>query len=345
MRAANGNAEPFEVKYWGIGNESQVWFDDAKDYAKLIERYVKLMKAVDPSIYIVAAGAYRVGEYEKRSKHGNWNQTILELAGDKIDSISIHPYHGISPKIFGSDARCARDYRDFVAWPLRVEKEIIDLKQKIALATHDNRVKIALDEWGVIHADGYPENGGEQTCTLKDAIYTSGFFHMVFRQHECVQMTNFCDLVNALPALITRGDRLYVNPIYHVLSLYSNYAGVHLLDAKTNVWGFEAAGIEDRVPYLDCAATLDENRRSMSVFVLNRNENEAIATTMLFRGYRPAADVQVFEINAESVDSVNGFDEPENVSIEEKQWQIGEPRPVYTFPAHSVTLLRVTAAA
>src|SRR5260370_2913908 len=60
LRAANGNPDPFKVKYWEVGNE--IWGDwvrghsDANTYAENFERYAAAMSGVDPSIHLIAFG-------------------------------------------------------------------------------------------------------------------------------------------------------------------------------------------------------------------------------------------------------------------------------------------------
>ena len=50
LRAANGHAGPYKVKYWQIGNEL-----GDENYQKGVAAFCKAMKAVDPSIKLMAA--------------------------------------------------------------------------------------------------------------------------------------------------------------------------------------------------------------------------------------------------------------------------------------------------
>jgi len=77
LRAQHGQSEPYRVKYWEIGNE--IWGDwvrghsDAGTYAENARRYIRAMKAVDPSIKIIAVG----------DNDMQWNRTV-KLAGRSI---------------------------------------------------------------------------------------------------------------------------------------------------------------------------------------------------------------------------------------------------------------------
>ena len=86
IRAAHGHPEPYNVKYWEIGNE--IWGDwvrghsDATTYARNFNRYVKAMRAVDPSIEVIAVGDNDMA----------WNRTVLQLATERADFLAIHHY-------------------------------------------------------------------------------------------------------------------------------------------------------------------------------------------------------------------------------------------------------------
>ena len=78
------------VQYWELGNEAFGDWDNAyttpEKYAQIIKDYSAAMKAVDPSIKI---GANWASTY---ADNVQWDQTILKLAGDDIDFLSIHWY-------------------------------------------------------------------------------------------------------------------------------------------------------------------------------------------------------------------------------------------------------------
>ncbi|HSB76293.1 MAG TPA: hypothetical protein VLC12_11630, partial [Terriglobales bacterium] len=96
MRAANGHRAPFHVKYWEVGNE--IWgswvrgHSDAQTYAHNFLRYADAMRAVDPSIQLIAVGDNNL----------DWDRTVLRIAGSQIDYLAIHHYYGA--REMGGDA-------------------------------------------------------------------------------------------------------------------------------------------------------------------------------------------------------------------------------------------------
>jgi len=82
-RAANGAAQPFGVKLWGVGNEN--WGCggnyDAESYAHEYRRYATMLRHVDPSAELVACGQL-----------DPWNQTFLQTNQrhlELIDHLSV----------------------------------------------------------------------------------------------------------------------------------------------------------------------------------------------------------------------------------------------------------------
>lgn len=100
----------YGARYWTVGNENygnghygSAWEADdhpdksATQYARLVVEYTDAMKAVDPSIKVGAVltmpGNWPDG-ITAGSDPGPWNQTVLSIAGPKIDFVDVHWYPG-----------------------------------------------------------------------------------------------------------------------------------------------------------------------------------------------------------------------------------------------------------
>ncbi|MGC4847572.1 cellulose binding domain-containing protein [Micromonospora sp. DT15] len=100
----------YGARYWTVGNENygnghygSAWEADdhpdksATQYARLVVEYADAMKAVDPSIK-VGAVLTMPGNWPDAitagSDPGPWNQTVLSIAGPKIDFVDVHWYPG-----------------------------------------------------------------------------------------------------------------------------------------------------------------------------------------------------------------------------------------------------------
>lgn len=111
LRTANGIEKPYNVKYWEIGNEVwgpwQVGHCTAEEFAHKCVEFAKAMKAADPDIKILACGHI----------DQNWNKTVIEIAGEYIDYLTLHIYH--SYLSLGVDEKAAREekYKGIVCYP------------------------------------------------------------------------------------------------------------------------------------------------------------------------------------------------------------------------------------
>ncbi|KAB1102076.1 cellulose binding domain-containing protein [Micromonospora aurantiaca (nom. illeg.)] len=121
----------YGAKWWTVGNENygnghygSAWEADdhpdksASQYARLVVEYADAMKAVDPSIKVGAVltmpGNWPDG-ITAGSDPGPWNQTVLSIAGPKIDFVDVHWYPGGSP----ADSLARTNHLPDAAWLLR----------------------------------------------------------------------------------------------------------------------------------------------------------------------------------------------------------------------------------
>ncbi|HBG86980.1 MAG TPA: alpha-N-arabinofuranosidase, partial [Marinilabiliaceae bacterium] len=113
LRRKHGFEEPWNIKYWGLGNEMDGYWQmghlNAEDYSKKAREAGKLMRLTSPDIKLIAAGS---SNYRPDANPDLWNRTILEELKDYIDYIALHIYVG-NPQ---------DNYYNFVATPLVVEE-------------------------------------------------------------------------------------------------------------------------------------------------------------------------------------------------------------------------------
>src|SRR5208337_4547633 len=110
MRARNGHAQPYHVKFWNIGNEPwgtfQLGYTDLKYYVLKHNEFAKAMRKVDPSITLIASGLMLEDmnlRGEMRAKYvGNlqplfgtdvdWTGGLLAHCWGNFDGIAEHWY-------------------------------------------------------------------------------------------------------------------------------------------------------------------------------------------------------------------------------------------------------------
>ncbi|MEM2487302.1 MAG: alpha-L-arabinofuranosidase C-terminal domain-containing protein [Thermoproteota archaeon] len=324
LRAEYGHPEPYNVKYWMLGNEMygewQIGHMDADTYAQAAVDFAKAMKKVDPSIKLIA-----VGWFGTSSEPLYWNKRVLEAAGDYIDYLSLHTY-------------CWKpsydDYYTIVNYPLNVERDlngVVKLINSVMKNKPEKDIKIALTEWGVWYANATA--GLTQSVRLCDGLMAAGMFHVFHRLCNNVTMANFAQLVNALPAIVTndRGE-MYVNPIYLAFKLYRHNTGKIVLKTST-----KGASIN----ILDVSATIDEGGNFLYLAVINKDPNRRMNATIILKDFKPKPVCKESQLNGPNIFSKNDFKSQDVVKITTKYVALNISNEVftYTFEPHSATIL------
>ncbi len=135
-RRDNGHPEPYNVPYWGLGNEIygdwQVGQMSADEYVGTASRWAKALRRLDPDIKLVSCGLNGWDE---------WDRVVIDGLASLVDLHSLHLYTG-------SD-----DYWTDVLSPYQSERAIIYTSTLLRRAAYLQRLprapKIAYDEWNV----------------------------------------------------------------------------------------------------------------------------------------------------------------------------------------------------
>jgi alpha-N-arabinofuranosidase len=319
MRAANGNLYPFGVKYWEVGNE--IWGDwvrghsDADTYARNYNRYAQAMRAVDPSIKLIAVG----------NNDLNWNFTILREAGRNIDYLAIHHYYGRN--------EMNGDPLNLMAHPLAIERFYEEMRKLISELGLTGRVKLAINEWGL-------DLPAEQQYSMQSALYGARLMNVFERSGELVEMSAVSDLVNGWPGGIIQAGRtgVFVSPIFLVNQLYAEHRGDLRLATKVDGPTFDSSREGTRVEYLDAVASQTADGKRIFIKAVNTSWTSTLVTTINVDGMIPAGRAEVQTVTAPSVDVANDFSRPNAISIQKTTVAIGRTF-VITLPQHSVTVI------
>jgi len=338
MRVANGYTKPFGVKYWGIGNESYFWYN-AESYAQLVKQYSRAIRIVDPAAKLVAAGVDSAVRIVAAGLAGNdqWNRTLLEVAGDAFDLLSIHLFYGNrSPK---TDQPMSHE--DRLANAFTAERTMRDTQELIRQTTGSDRIHIAMDEWQIWNSEATEANGGVQFHSVLDGLCIAGILHMAHRCCDFIDIGIMANLVNSTCAVVTDGDRICLSPGYHALELYANHTGRILLESQVNTPSFTNAFCDDPVPYLDCSATYDEDRQRVCIAAINRNCESDIDCRINLAGCHGLPDAIAYQIHDADADAANDFDNPDRVVTTQRAINLTGRSCDYRFPANSITVLEV----
>jgi alpha-N-arabinofuranosidase len=335
LRKENGRSTPWDVKFWGIGNEN--WGCggnmDASFYADLYKKFSTYCW-VD---YKVASGGL--------NDDPNWTETIMSKTMHQQQLIQGYSYHHYTVCHTWEHKGSAVNF-DEKEWFLTVSKNMEmekNLMQHIAIMDkYDPEKKIGLmaDEWGNWYD---PEPGSDmgllyQQNTLRDAI-TASIYLNVFNNHcDRVKMANIAQVVNVLQSmLLTQGDKLVKTPSFYVFKMYNVHHDALMLPLEITSENYSSG--DQSIPTLSASASKNRNGE-INVTVANVNPSK-VANTLLLLDTKVQFDVVKAEvITAEQMNALNDFDKNEAVNIREfKNYKLKGTELTAELPAKSVVLL------
>jgi alpha-N-arabinofuranosidase len=334
MRARNGRAEPYNVKYWEIGNEIygrwQAGHCTAKEYAERYRAFHEAMTAVDPDLLLIANG-----------QGTNWNEPLIERNGDILRSVSLHKLPG------GSAQESLSPEEAFVsamASTWKFTDDLAELREQMAKKIDSPRLALTELQLFVRNkpSQPYPTNK-----TLAEALFFSGMLHASVRQGDFVEMITHSATVNHGGGLSKRGETVWANPVHWAHVLYG--AQDCLTPARVVVrapcfdtprrGGLPAV---EGAPYLDALALTDPKGRRCSLFVASRHPSRPLTATVRLGGLESATRVDIARLAGESYVTANTLDEPEAVRIEKSEIDADGGTFTLEFPPHSLTRLEAS---
>lgn len=342
LRRQHGHAEPYGVKYWGLGNE--MWGDwqvgalSPEDYVKKAREFAKVMKLTDPTIKLVGCGS---------NGWSNWDRIVIEGLAPFMDYYSLHIYTGSHDYYSNVMAPALADFA------VRTSQALIERARYLQGLEHP--IAIAYDEWNVWFRERAEEGMLEERYTLADALAVAAYLNTFIRHSNAVKIANLAQLVNVIAPIVTSKEGLFLQTIYFPLRLYVEQMQEVVLDIHVESPEVpltpqnEQSGWNQKVarlgPFqqLDAVATCDPAGSILTLAVINRDQEQAHTTTIQFADATVVSKGTIYEVNGPHTESQNSFAQPSVVTTQERELDLTQTDRslTYTFPAHSLTVLRL----
>src|SRR5262245_2915791 len=213
MRAAAGDRDPFNVQYWGVGNES--WGCGGRltpeEYSQEFRRFIAYVPRFGVDLKFIGAGP-NGGDI-------NWTRgffnTMAAKGATQLNSVhgwALHYYAGTTGN--GNALEYPTDeWYELIARSDRIGSLIDQTWAVMGETDPQHRVKLIVDEWGAWHTQdpslpagylfGYPG-------TLRDALI-SGLTLDTFNRHaDKVAMANVAQLINTIHSLFLAYEDKFV---------------------------------------------------------------------------------------------------------------------------------------
>ncbi|RAL11540.1 alpha-N-arabinofuranosidase [Aspergillus homomorphus CBS 101889] len=340
LRRKHGREEPYNVKYWALGNEVwgpwQVEQMTQEAYAHKAYQWAKALKLLDPSLVLILCGQTGFASWDHYTLKHCLLPAHSELSTSAVPLIDMHSIHLYTT----SDSHLPN-----VTAPLAGERAIEITSSLIDLAMIENgvppeqpRPTICFDEWNVwdpIRAEG--SKGAEESYTLSDALAVAVWLNVFVRKSKDVGMACIAQSVNVISPLMTTKDGITKQTTWWPLYLFSKYMRGWTISTHLSSATYEGEtspkwvrSVKD-TPWLDVSATLGEDGY-VNVAVVNISEDKDLETKV----EGPTGQVSVFTVTGDNL-AVSNMNGKQEVGITESTW---EAKGSYVFPKHSFTLLR-----
>lgn len=357
MRAQGGAPDPFNVHYWGVGNESWGCGGNFKpeEYAQEFRRFTAWVPRYGQPLFLIASGpngdewSWTRGFFEVMTRkspgslrdvygwalhHYSWNLSrgkTTDWNEGKGDALQFDPV----------------DWYELLHEGERMERLIEGHWQVMGEFDRDHRVKLVVDEWGPWYRAGSELTPGdiiEQTPTLRDAVF-SGMTLDIFNRHASqVAMANCAQLINCLNSLyLAHEDRFVVTPVGHVFQMYAAHQGGESLRTI-----FSAPSVKydrDGKPAsfwgLNGSASLHD--KDLILTVVNPHTSEAREAEIVVRGAALKSGT-VTTLTSSDIHARNTFDHRNAVTPQTGALSLSGGTLTHQFPAASVTALTLHLA-
>ncbi len=336
-RARNGSPRPHNVRYWGLGNEEHAREDagrlqDPAAYVKEAWLYAKLMKLQDPSISLIAAGA-----------EADWNRIVLEGLHPAVDYLSSHLYISTdddNPLTLIAKADACEGKINEVRAQIEAfaPRKVENFSQWYRFPPRSNPLMIALDEIGIWETEGDGVHGLENTYNWAHALATATLYNIMIRNGDIVGMATWAQTVNTLAPIMTSPTGSIVQTIYHPMALYRQLVGTKGVKVTVQSPPIRLPGAMD-CPSLDVSASIRETDGRVTLFVVNRHPERAIATDLPPTVVAKAKNVQVHRLSSSGLRNTNELSRPQIDVVATWRSARMRPPPRYTFAPMSITAL------
>ena len=276
-RAANGHSDPYGVRTWCLGNEMdgpwQIGGKTAIEYGRLAAESGKVMRLVDPSIELVTCGS----SGSRMPTFGTWEETVLDLAWDVTDHVSLHSYYDRADyESLEAYLACSLDLDRMIA-------TVADIADAVGRRKGSDRlVGLSVDEWNVWHLSEHRERDdpsgpfrhapalAEDEHDMADALVVGCLLITLLRHADRVRIACLAQLVNVIPAIRTvDGGPAWRQTSAHPFADVAKWARgtVLRIDLDGPPYAVGGAGVAEAI---EAVAVHDADAGRLALFAVNR---------------------------------------------------------------------------
>ena len=336
-RVANGHAESYKVKYWNIGNEMyghwQFGHMARDQYVIKHNMFADAMRAVDPSIYIVAPGGF-VDEMTTGQgifiagqaqvlpgSERDWAYGMFKNSWGKFDALATHAYPPEGKrfdlqtgKLFDvklSPVEWARQPANRVATMVDAWEEY----KKLFPELNNGKIKVFFDEWAYSFQD-----------SLKGSVAIALTLQEFFRHTDFIDMAGYTMATawinfDATDSVISARGRVFQLYNKHFGSVPVKINGNSPQPAPQYPIGGDQPRVNTGSPTypIDVSAALTSDGNTLTVALVNPTETTQ-SIDLSFDGFSSGAKGKVWTLVGKNADATNAVGKKPDVVIQESSF-------------------------
>ena len=310
LRKENGHPAPFNVKYWGVGNENwgcggnmtaEFYADQYKRFASYCKKYpnARLRKVV--------SGA-NSGDY-------HWTEVMMQrIPAGLMWGVGLHYYTLPTGNWRAKGSATSFDEKEYFSTMKNcLHMDELVSRHSAVMDKYDSakRVALVVDEWG-IWTDVEPGTNPAflyQQNSLRDALVAATTLNIFNNHADRVRMANLAQTVNVLQSLIlTKGRQILLTPTYHVFDLYKVHQDATLVPVQFESPSYNSGS--DRIPALNVSASRDSSG-VIHISLVNLDPSKNISLRTSLSGNWSSVSGQI--LSSKNLTDINSFEQPGTV--------------------------------
>jgi alpha-L-arabinofuranosidase len=351
-RAVSGSAQPYDVRYWGVGNESWGCGGNftAQEYAVEFRRYTTWVPEYGQPLSFIASGP--------NSDDWQWTRGFFEEIARKdkeqfssIFGWALHYYSWNLSRGRTADWDAGKgdainfdvqDWYEILREGNRLESLIEGHWQAMREFDSEHKVKLVVDEWGPWYRPGSPLTPGnflEQVPTLRDAVFSAMTLDIFNRHPEKVTLASPAQLINCLNSLyLAHEDKFCVTPVGQVFGMYSAHQGGQAVRTIISAPNVHYARDGKPASFSGLAGSASLHGKDLTLTVVNPHVSEARETEIIVRGTSVRSGATT-TLSHSDLHARNTFEQRNEVTPQVKDLQLPRTGLILQIPPASVTRL------
>ncbi|MBP7506221.1 MAG: alpha-N-arabinofuranosidase [Prolixibacteraceae bacterium] len=340
LRKKNGREDPWNVKFWGIGNETWGCGGEMRPeyYADVYRNF---------SCYVRGNGLKKIA-VGPSGDDLNWTDKMMASLMQRsflAQGLSLH-YYTLPTGDWGAKGSSTQfgeaEWFETIKRTLFVEDYIKKHLEVMDKYDPKKNISLVVDEWGTWYDPLPGSNPGflQQQNTLRDAV-VAGVNLNIFNNHaDRISMANIAQIINVLQSVIlTKEDKMVLTPTYYVFKMYNVHQDATLVPTELKCENYVYNG--QSIPAVNASSSIKDGVLSITFSNMNPNKSVSVDCNVAGGEYKKASGKI---ITAKNITDYNDFGKAETVNMQD--FKVNNPvkgKLNVEIPAHSVVLVQLKA--